>query len=73
MRRIETEPRFVKGRDSAKWIGMGEPIGPSSHAMRDAMVSQSKYGRLDMARSNWRQEQVIRDITEFVRRVSRHM
>jgi hypothetical protein len=59
------KPEFRRRRPEDEVINYGD----SRMSMRDAMVSQSRFGRLDVTRSTWRDDMRMRDIAELVRKM----
>jgi len=43
--------------------------GASGYRMQEAAASQSRFGRLDLARSDWRRESLLRDIVELSEKI----
>ncbi len=50
--RPDDEPRFAKGRDSAKWIGLGESFKMDSHAGMRAAAAEGS-ARMPRSPHSW--------------------
>jgi len=59
--RPDDEPRFAKGRDSAKWVGMGQSIKAEAHAGARACAAAGSSRMLPPANSWWHREVTLRE------------
>lgn len=67
-RRIdEPEPRLKKGRDSSKWVGVGQSIKRDGEniMLTPAAVSESRFNSLN-GRSEWAREQTLKSAAALV-------
>lgn len=60
MARPDLEPRFAKGRDSAKWVGIGTNLKLDTHNGAKALASAGNIYRKPIG-SAWRQTQAARE------------
>lgn len=69
--RVDETPRLQKGRDSAKWVGLGEHQ-PESGAMTPGLASAATaLPRFDgmQGKSQWARDNALRSMMDYVRTV----